>query len=98
MFFNIVRDNIDQLDKGWQALDDFLYKGYCIGSSLKDLIESRNFKQKEGNYCIINRKQPAIYHDDFRSFPLFTDNDRCSNSYFSGSKKIHFPTTELIVS
>jgi hypothetical protein len=93
MFFNIVRDNIDQLDKGWQALDDFLYKGYCIGSSLKDLIESRNFKQKEGNYCIINRKQPAIYHDDFRSFPLFTDNDRCSNSYFSGSKKIHFPTT-----
>jgi len=82
-----------QLDDGWNRIGDYYYKGYSLGLSLEDMIESKKFEQQKGNYCIINIKEPALYHDDLRSFPLFIGQDRCANAEFDGAKKIHFPTT-----
>lgn len=92
MKFDITDSGI-QLDAGWQKLDDYYYKGYSIGMSLEEMIRAQTFDQQKGNYCIISTKDPALYHDDLRSFPLYIDKDRCSNSEFDTAKKIHFPST-----
>ena len=92
MKFDITDSDVI-LDEGWKKLEDHHYKGYSLGMPLEDMIRSKNFKEQKGNYCIISTKDPALYHDDLRSFPLYIDKDRCSNSEFDTAKKIHFPST-----
>lgn len=76
-------------DQGWKEQNNIFYKGYCLGQSLEQKVKLLDFEQKSGNYCILDlRKNPAIFTDDSRSFPLYYNSTTVSNYNFLNSNPV----------
>jgi len=86
-----VKNYCVQLDEGWQQDGDIFFKVYAIGQTLKNKVQSHNFSTVNGNYVILDFSQtPSIYHDDFRAFPLFFNNNTLTNINDSLLEPIYF--------
>lgn len=83
------------LDKGWNYKDSYLYKGYCLGNSLEDKVNNKNFNEEQGNYCIIDFSLDEVkfYTDDTRSFQFFYNENIVTNLPTDDLTPIYFNGT-----
>ena len=85
-----VNDLYLATDLGWQTLDNVVYKGYCLDQTLQSKVESRDFTEETGNYCIIDLNNTSVHYDNSRSFPIFYSNETVSNLRFTDCNECYF--------